>query len=135
MPLWEAGTTFLDFHATNIHGQKPKYYISLNNADDEDDVLVSFVFNTERRMDLYHTGCNKGKGKFVVVPGSISFISEHSSIMLALPAYYLLKEIIDNSSVKILEKVGEKLLREIKNCLDLKHVIQKYHSRIKDSFK
>lgn len=135
MPLFEAGTTFLNHRAINIQGEKPKYFIGMNNADDEDDFIVAFVFNTEYRMDLYHVGCNKDKQKYVVEPASFSFISAHSSIMLSVPQYYQLKEIIDKSSVKIFEKAKDRLAREIKNCLDLKNVSMKFHHLIKESFK
>lgn len=135
MPLFEVGTTFLDHRAINIKGTNPKYFLALNNADDKDDIIVSFVFNTEHRMDLYHVGCNKEKQKFVVAPKSFSFISDYSSIMLAVPTYYQLEEIIDIPSMKIFEKANDKLLREIKNCLDMKNVSLKFHHLIKDSFK
>jgi hypothetical protein len=85
MPLFEAGTTFLDHYSRNIQGEKAKYFIGMNNADDEDDVIVAFVFNTEHRMDLYRVGCNKDKQKYVIEPKSFSFISAHSSIMLSVP--------------------------------------------------
>lgn len=135
MPLFEAGTTFLDHRAFNIQGEKAKYFIGMNNADTEDDVIIAFVFNTEHRMDLYHVGCNKEKQKYVVEPKSFSFISAHSSIMLSVPEYYQLKEIIDKDSVKIFEKATDRLAREIKNCLDLKNVSAKFYHLIKESFR
>jgi len=135
MPLFEAGTTFLDHRALNIQGEKPKYFIGMNDADDEDDVVVAFVFNTEHRMDLYHPGCNKEKQKFVLEPKEISYLTAHTSVMLSLPEYYHLKEIINYKSIKILDKVSETLTRQVKNCLDLKNVATKYHQIIKDSFK
>ena len=135
MPLFEAGTTFLDHRAINIHGEKPKYFIGMNNADMEDDVIVAFVFNTEHRMDLYHAGCNKEKQKFVLKPKELSYLTDHTSVMLSLPRYYRLKEILDSNSIKELEKASETLSRQIKNCLDLKNIAVKYQQPIKDSFK
>lgn len=135
MPLFEAGTTFLDQHAHNIQGEKAKYFIGMNNADNEDDVVIAFVFNTEHRMDLYHPGCNKEKQKFVLQPKEISYLTVQTSIMLSLPQYYRLKEIVDSKSIKVLDKVSETLSRQIKNCLDLKNVANKFHQLIKDSFK
>lgn len=135
MPLFEAGTTFLDHRAANIDGEKAKYFIGMNNADDEDDVIVAFVFNTEHRMDLYHIGCNKEKQKFILQPKDISYLTDHTSIMLSIPQYYYLKEIIDGRSIKELEKVTETLTRQIKNCLDMKNVATKFQQLIKDSFK
>lgn len=135
MPLFEAGTTFLDHRAINIDGGKAKYFIGMNNADDEDDVIVAFVFNTEHRMDLYHIGCNKEKQKFILQPKDISYLTDHTSIMLSIPQYYYLKEIIDGRSIKELEKVTETLTRQIKNCLDMKNVATKFQQLIKDSFK
>lgn len=135
MPLFEAGTTFLDHRAINIQGEKPKYFIGMNNADMEDDVIVAFVFNTEHRMDLYHVGCNKEKQKFVLQQKEISYLTAHTSIMLSLPRYYQLKEIVTSSSIKILDTANEKLSSQIKNCLDLKNVAVKFQQLIKDSFK
>lgn len=135
MPLFEAGTTFLDHHAINFQGVKSKYFIGMNNADAEDDVIVAFVFNTEYRMDLYHVGCNKEKQKFVLNPKEISYLTNYTSVMLSLPRYYNLKEILENNSIKELEKANKTLLRQIKNCLDLKNVAVKYQQLIKDSFK
>ncbi len=134
MPLFEAGTTFLDHRAPNIQGEKAKYFIGLNNADDEDDVIVTFVFNTEHRMDLYHPGCNKEKQKFVLKPKEINYLIEHTSIMLSIPCYYQLNEIINSRLIKILDKVSDTLARQIKNCLDLKNVTSKFHHLIKESF-
>jgi len=51
MPLFEAGTTFLDFRTISIEGEKPKYFIGMNNADDDDDIVISFVFNTEHQLN------------------------------------------------------------------------------------
>jgi len=135
MPLFKAGTTFLDHRALNIQGEKAKYFIGMNNADMEDDVIVAFVFNTEHRMDLYHVGCNKEKQKFVLQPKEISYLSDHTSVMLSLPRYYHLKEILDSTSIKELEKANDPLIRQIKNCLDLKNVAVKFQQLIKDSFK
>ncbi len=135
MPLFEAGTTFLDHHAVNSQGVKAKYFIGMNNADMEDDVIVAFVFNTEHRMDLYQVGCNKEKQKFVLKPKDISYLTDHTSVMLSLPRYYHLKEILDSTSIKELERANESLSRQIKNCLDLKNVAVKFQQLIKDSFK
>jgi len=135
MPLFEVGTTFLNHRAQNIQGEKSKYFIGMNNANMEDDIIVAFVFNTEHRIDLYHVGCNKEKQKFVLKPKDISYLTEYTSIMLSLPQYYYLKEILDSNSIIELEKANETLLRQIKNCLDLKNVAVKFQQLIKDSFK
>jgi len=87
MPLFEVGTTFLNHRAQNIQGEKSKYFIGMNNANMEDDIIVAFVFNTEHRIDLYHVGCNKEKQKFVLKPKDISYLTEYTSIMLSLPCF------------------------------------------------
>jgi hypothetical protein len=135
MPLFEAGTTFLDHRALNIQGEKAKYFIGMNNADDGDDIVVSFVFNTERRMDLYHPGCNKKAAKYIIPPKSLSFISDYSSIMLAVPVGYKLNEIVETPTVSILENPDTKILREIKNCIDMNNIPIKFQQLIKESFK
>lgn len=135
MPLFEAGTTFLDHRAANIDGEKAKYFIGMNNADDEEDVVVAFVFNTEHRMDLYRVGCNKEKQKFILQPKDIGYLTDHTSVMLSIPRYYHLKEIVDGKSIKELERTSETIARQIKNCLDMKNVAVKFQQLIKDSFK
>ncbi|RJR10463.1 hypothetical protein C4588_03185 [Candidatus Parcubacteria bacterium] len=135
MHFFEASTTFLDHRALNIQGEKAKYFIGMNNADESDDIVVSFVFNTERRMDLYHLGCNKKAEKYIIPPNSLSFISDYSSIMLAVPTYYKLKDIIESYTANIFEKPDMKILREIKNCIDTNNIPLKFQHLIKESFK
>lgn len=135
MPLFEAGTTFLDFRSVNFQGAKTKYFIGMNNADYDDDYIVSFVFNTEHRMDLYRIGCNKEKQKFILEPKEFNFLKEYTSVMLSIPCYIQLKYIIDNERVKILDKASDNLARQIKNCLDMNNVAVKFQRLIKASFK
>ncbi|NUM43002.1 MAG: hypothetical protein HUU45_15405 [Leptospiraceae bacterium] len=135
MPLFEAGRTFLDKKALNSTGPNPKYFIGMNDADFEDDAIVCFVFNTEHRMDLLpHTGCIKNKLKYVLIPGTFSFIKSHTAIDL-YPVFYNLKELINNENIVELDKASEELARKIKNCIDEKLIPKKAWSLIKDSFK
>lgn len=135
MPLFEAGRTFLDKKAPNLSGSKAKYFIGMNDADFEDDYIVCFVFNTEHRIDLLpNIGCVKAKLKYVIEPGTFSFIIKHSSIEL-LPVFYKLKELLDNPNIVELDKADEILARRIKNCVDENLIPSKAWNLIKDSFK
>ena len=91
----EIGQTFLDFSATSYQGVKAKYFIVMSRADDIDDEFACFVMNTERRMDKYKLNCNKSVKKFIIVPGTFSFISNYTSIMLSRPCLYKYKEIFE----------------------------------------
>ena len=134
MPLFEAGRTFLDKRAINSTGLNDKYFIGMNDADFENDLIVCFVFNTEHRMDLLpHIGCVKDKLKYVIEPGTFSFIKSHSSIDL-YPVFYALKELVDSKNIIELEKADDDLARRIKKCIDEKHIPTKAWSLIKDSF-
>lgn len=136
MPLFEAGTTFLDHRALNIQGEKAKYFIGMNNADDGDDIVVSFVFNTEHREEfIKNPGCKKNKQKFVINPKELSYLKNFTSIELAQPRYYKLYEICESQTVTILEKVDDNLARRIKNCIDMNFIATKFHNLIKESFK
>lgn len=55
MPPFKAGTTFLDHRAANIQGEKAKYFIGMNNADDEDDVVVAFFLTLNNIEWIYIT--------------------------------------------------------------------------------
>ncbi len=136
MPLFEAGTTFLDHRAINIQGEKPKYFIGMNNADFDDDVIIAFVFDTEHKEELKKSpGCHKGKQKFVLKPHELSYLTSFTTVELATPRYYQLKNICESNTVKILECADENLARRIKNCIDMNYIVKKFHQLIKDSFK
>ena len=78
MAEFEIGQTFLDIKSTNFYSQKEKYYIALSNAEYEDDPIICFVMNTERRMDKYHIDCNKKDQKFILEPNTLSFIKNYA---------------------------------------------------------
>jgi hypothetical protein len=131
MPLFEAGTTFLFYRTSSMQGTKSKYFIGFSNADEEDDIVVSFVFNTEHMMNKHNLGCNKSKQKFIIAPQTFSFIKEHTSIMLAIPQIYKLSEIINSKNCKILEKANDLQIRQIKNCIDWDYIPVKFQPLIK----
>lgn len=136
MPLFEAGTTFLDHRALNIQGEKPKYFIGMNNADERDDVVISFVFNTEHKEELRkNPGCKKEKQKFVLKPEELPYLKDYTTIELATPRYYQLFEICESKNVVILDKADDNLSRRIKNCIDMNFILIKFQHLIKESFK
>lgn len=135
MPFFEAGTTFIDFKATSIQGQKPKYFIGMNNAEDEDDIIIAFVFDTQHELGSLKVGCNKEKLKFILKPNELSFITELTAIQLATARYYTLKVLCSSKEIKILGKSSDVLARQIKNCIDMNYIVTKYHHLIKGSFK
>jgi len=128
------GQTFLHKNATNYQGTKPKYFIALNQADGLEDEIVCFVINSENRMDKYVEGCNKGKGKYILKPNELSFITHHSSIMLDLPIRYYVKELFENDFV-ILDIANDLLCRQIKNCMNFDNIPSRFGNIIKDCFK
>jgi hypothetical protein len=135
MSLFDAGTTFLVKRSTNLQGTKPKYFIGMNNGDEEDECIISFVFNTEKRMDLHHLHCNKDKQKFIIEPSTFSFINVYSAIILSVPNFFSLKEILCEKEIKIMDTAPELLSRQIKNCIDWSYIPIKYHQIIKQCFK
>ena len=134
MTDYEKGQTFLDLKATNYSGTKGKYFIALNDADDDDDPIIAFVMNTENRMDQFRVGCNKKFQKYILQPGDFSFIKNHTAIMLELPQLYTLAEMYDNN-IKLLDKADDNLCRQIKNCIDFNYIPVKFAQIIKTCFK
>lgn len=138
MALFEKGITFLDFRAVNIQGGKPKYFIALTPGDYDDDHIVCCVFNTEKRPDLIDCcGCNKRLNKYIIQPGSFSFIKVHTAIDL-VPLSYLLKDILCSSHIKILDSsdiASDLLCRRIKNCMDKQYIPLKFNNILKETYK
>lgn len=134
MAEFEVGQTFLDLKATNFKGTKGKYFIALSYAEFDDDLIISFVMNTEKMMDKYSYGCNKSDQKFVIAPRTFSFIDKDTSIMLSQPVCYELIEMYE-SHIKLLDKADELLCRQIKNCIDMNFISLKFAKIIRDCFK
>jgi hypothetical protein len=117
MPSFEKGQTFLDQKALDSTGSKPKYFIALTDAEYTDDEIICFVMNTENMMYRYHFECNKKDLRFIIRPGTFSFINHETSIMLNKEIYYTFEEIcLDN--IKLLDIANDLLLRQIRNCID-----------------
>lgn len=135
MAEFERGLTFLDKKSSNIQGTKPKYFIAMNNANYEDDIVVCFVMNTEHNIEKYKLKCNKHKGKFILQPSELSFVTEFTSIMLKQPVRYTFYEIINSKTIKMQETAPELMQREIKNCIDFGYIYDDWAKLIKDSFK
>jgi hypothetical protein len=134
MADFEKGQTFLDLKATNFSGTKGKYYIALSDAEDDDDRIISFVMNTENRMDKCRIGCNKKLQKYILKPGDFSFIKNYTAIMLELPVQYSLSEMYEDN-IKLLDKADDNLCRQIKNCIDFNYIPVKFAQIIKTCFK
>ncbi len=134
MAGYNKGQTFLDKKATNLDGTKGKYFIALSDADFDDDDIICFVMNTERRMDLHNPFCNREKGKFIIKPNTFSFIKDFTSIMLKTEVYYKFSEMYDDNII-LYDKAEELLLRQIKNCIDFNYILDKGIQLIKNSFK
>ena len=134
MAEFNKGQTILDLSATNMVGTKGKFFIALSDADDVEDEIVCFVMNTEKRMEYYHKLCNKEKGKFIIEPGTFSFIKDNTAIMLKKEVYYKFNEMFD-MNIKLLDVANDLLLRQIKNCIEFKYLLEKGIELIKNSFK
>lgn len=76
MADFEIGQIFLDKKATNHQGTKGKYYISLSDAEYDDDEIICFVFNTENHMYKYKYGCNKEDQKYILKSNSFTFLKK-----------------------------------------------------------
>ncbi len=135
MVEFERGQFFLDHQATNYQGQKGKYFIALTDAECDDDLIVCFVLNTERRMELHTLDCNKEVQKYILAPNSFSFVRDHSAIMLSLPCCYKLIEMYKDNIQILNDKADEVLCRRIKNCIDLNQIIIKFAKIIKECYK
>jgi hypothetical protein len=133
--IFTKGTIFIDKKATSIQGIKPKYFIGLNNANEDDDKITCFVFNTENFPDKLIEGCNKEKEKFYLPPDKFSFLPNHTVIMLNRAVYYKLEEILTNTEITILETVSDILARQIKNCIDKNNIEEFGWNNINQSFK
>jgi len=134
MADFNKGQTFFDECAVNYEGTKGKYYIALSDADNDDDLIVCFVMNTENRMDKYHLLCNKDKQRFIISPGTFTFIKRYTSIMLMREVFYKYSEIYQDN-IKLLDLTDDNLVRQIKNCIDWNYISEKAKNIIKQSFK
>jgi hypothetical protein len=118
-PLFLPGTIFIDQKAAAITGiseEKPKYFIGMNEANDEDDRVVCFVLSTENNPEKLKPGCNKDKARFFCQMGTFKFQTKQTSIMLHRAAYYYLREIVESNSIKQVETVGDQLARQKKTA-------------------
>lgn len=134
MADFNKGQTFLDIKATNYQGIKPKYFIAMSDANDEDDIVVCFFMNTEHRMEKYNLNCNRASGRFIIATGTFSFIKEPTSIILSKEVHYKYSEMY-GSNIKLLDAAKEILLRQIKNCINFDDISVNSAKIIKDCFK
>ena len=135
MAEFERGQTFIDLKSPNIQGTKPKYFIALNNADFDDDLIICFVMNTEHHFSKYHLKCNKEKSRYILKAKDLTFITDYTSIILNLPHRFTLEEIANSSHIKLEEIAPELMQREIKNCIDFGYIREDWAKLIKESFK
>lgn len=135
MAEFEKGQFFFDHKASNFQGQKGKYFIALTDAECDDDWIVCFVLNTERRMDLHNVDCNKNVQKFILTPNNFSFVKNYTAIMLSLPCCYQLIEMYKDNIKLLNDKADEVICRRIKNCIDLNQITIKLAKLIKECYK
>jgi len=133
MAEFEKGQIFLNHRSSNYYSSKPKYFIALSSANEEDDHIVCFVMNTERNMGKYHLNCNRKDEKFIIPPKRFPFIKKHTSIMLSLPCFYTLKEMYEDY-IELLDVADDLLCRQIKVCINWKSIPPKFGNLIKESF-
>ena len=140
MAEFNIGQTFMDSQATYFdratlqYTKKPKFYIALSSAKYDNDLIVCFVMNTEKRMHKYNINCNKRAQKFIISPNTFSFINDYTSIMLSQPCFYQLKEMYENR-IKWLDQASDILCKQIKNCIDLNEISPQFGNLIKKCFK
>ncbi|MBD3338069.1 MAG: hypothetical protein GF353_03100 [Candidatus Lokiarchaeota archaeon] len=135
MPTFEKGQTFLLTKSEKLLKRtKPKYFISLSDADSEDDIVVCFVMNTEHDFRNLSINCNKRVQKFILSPNIFSFLDRPTAIDLALPQGFTLSELLDNNQIRLFEIADDVLCRQIKNCIDWNFIAPKFQRLIKDCF-
>ena len=134
MADFDKGQTFIDFEASNINQTKAKYFIGLSDAYDNDDTIICFVMNTEKRLDRYHFNCNRENHRFIIPVDTFSFIKKPTSIMLISEWWYTLNDMYANN-IKLLDKASDLLARQIKNCIDWNFLRPKSRKLILNSFK
>ena len=139
MAEFEKGQIFLDLKATNFdHPEgKSKYFLAMNDVNDEDDLIICFSINTEHRLDLYNVGCNaKPKAKYILIPGLHPEIKKHSYMLMNTTCQYSFGELINDSKIKLFnEKLSDEKLRQINNCIDKDSIVVKHLNIIKEAFK
>ena len=106
----------------------------MSSAEYDNDYIICFAMNTERRMDRYRLGCNYNHSKFIIKPSTLSFVDEYTSIMLMTPLCYQLIEMY-NDWIKIKDKADVLLCKQIKNCIDWGYISLRFAEFIKSSFK
>ena len=129
----ELGWTFFDKRATNLAGQKGKYFLAFADAEYDDDRIPCFVCNTENRMDICHLGCNEKHERYVIAPETFSWVTDYTAIMLNKESWYTLEEILGDE-IELKERAKETLLRQIKNCIDKDSISPAALERINSSF-
>jgi hypothetical protein len=135
MAEFEKGQFFFDKTATNYQGSKGKYFIGLTDANDGDDIIVSFVLNTENNFQKYNLNCNRDIQKYILTPNQFSFLKNYTSIMLSVPRKYTFEEMCE-SHIDILKDIAdEKVCRQIKNCIDMDLIEPIFANPIKECFK
>lgn len=134
MADFNKGQVFLDQSAAIYQVSKPKYFITMSDADYDDDLIVCFVINTEHRMDRYQVGCNKDYQRFIIEPGTFSFIKEYTSIMLLRESFYKYSEMYGDT-IKLMAIADDLLVRQIRNCINWDNLTPKATALIKNSFK
>ena len=127
------GTVFLDSRATSQQGVKPKYFLGLNDANNEDDKIVAFVFNTEKFPEKLIIGCNKDKEKYFFINKQFSFQTAPTSLMLNRAYYFYLEELM-TKRFNIGETIGDILARQIKNCIKVDNLEKIGYDLIRNSF-
>jgi hypothetical protein len=132
--LLSHGTVFLDKKAVSIQGIKPKYFLGMNDVDDEDDKIVAFVFNTENNPGKYKDGCNFDHERFLFSDNLFSFQSRPTSLMLNRTYFYKCIEVLGND-IKILETIDEIVARQVKNCINKENIEEFAWELINKSFK
>ncbi|HET56789.1 MAG TPA: hypothetical protein ENN33_16475 [Ignavibacteria bacterium] len=137
MTTIEKGQFFLDHKALKQGKTKAKYFIVLNDGENDDDELVCIVLNTEHRMDLYKVGCNKEKQKFVLYKEhhKFDFLKEPSSLILDDPRIYQVKEFYFDNILILDDIADENLCRQINNCINYNHLLPKIARLLKDCYK
>lgn len=128
MAIFEKGTIFRIQKSTKMHRgisgfqTKPKMFLALNDAEYEDDPIVSLVLCTENQITS--EGCYKRKNKYIILPGLCKCITNTTYIQTVEESYFDLKKILESCNT-IHDTITESDFNKIYNCLEKENFLIK----------
>lgn len=101
---------------------KQKMFLALNDAEYEDDYVVSLVLNTE--VHIEENGCHRHRNKYIIPPGICACITNITHIQTIEESYFRLDTILENGN-EIHCTISSTEFSRIYNCLDKNNFLLK----------